>query len=335
MIKGKDLLSLMDFTAEEIRKILDLADILKGEAGKGVLRPLLAGKSLAMIFEKPSTRTRVSFHIAMQELGGYSIELSTGTLQVSRGETLEDTAKVLSRYVDVLMARVYDHRTLTSLAEAADIPVINGLSNLYHPCQILADLQTLRERKGALEGLKLAYVGDGNNVANSLLIGCAKMGVDISVATPVGYEPRGEAVKVALEAAQSSGSEVEVIIDPEEAVRDADAVYTDVWVSMGDEEEREERLKAFSPRYRVDKRLMSLAKPDAVFMHCLPMHRGEEVSSEVADGPQSIVWDQAENRLHAQKALLTLLLIDEEELPWRSLRGKKGTRSRGRRGKTR
>jgi len=313
MLKGRDLLTLKDFTSSEIRKVLDVSATLKAEAKEEKFRKLLANKSMAMLFQKPSTRTRVSFDVAMSQLGGHAIDLPMAVIQVGRGETMEDTGRTLSRYVDVIMARLYNHEDLVKLADGATVPVINGLTDRYHPCQILGDLLTLREKKGKLKGVKLAYVGDGNNVANSLLIGSSKCGVDVSVATPKGYEPLEEAIEEAKLASKETGCKVEITNDIEHAVADADAVYTDVWVSMGMEEEQEQRMKVFKP-YQVDAQLMKKAKPDAAFMHCLPMHRGLEVSAEVADGPHSIILDQAENRLHAQKGLLVLLLTDGKNL---------------------
>ena len=240
----------------------------------------------------------------------------SGQIQRSRGESLEDTAKVLSKYAHGILARVYRHEDLLALAKGASVPVINALSDKYHPCAVLGDLQSLREKKGKLEGLKLSYVGDGNNMANSLLVGCAKSAVNVSVATPRRYQPLKEAVEVAREAAKASGSTVDVVEDPEEAVLDADAIYTDVWISMGMEKEQQTRMRAFKGKYQVNMRLLQKAKPDVTFMHCLPMHRELEVTAEVADGPHSIVWDQVENRLYTHKAILALLLADQDKLPW-------------------
>lgn len=303
-LKGRDLLTLQELSPEEIWDILKLSKRLKGKKPEKSLK----GKVLAMIFQKPSTRTRVSFEVAMRQLGGEAIYLGWKELQLGRGETIADTAKVLSRYVDGIMARVYAQSDLEELAKNASVPVINGLSDLCHPVQILADLFTMWEKKGKIEGLKVAYVGDGNNVCNSLLIGCSKMGVDISVACPEGYEPNRSFVEWALENAKASGSKIKVCREPLEAVEGADFVYTDVIASMGQESERELRLKVFLPKYQVTNELLKLASRDAYFMHPLPCHRGEEVASEVVDGPRSIVWDQAENRLHTTKALLSLIL---------------------------
>ena len=307
-LKGKDLLSLAELTKENIMGLVRQAEKLK--KGRRFITTTIAlrPKVLAMLFQKPSTRTRVSFETAMRHLGGHAINLNWNELQLSRGETIEDTARVLSRYVDAIMARVYAHSDIVALAEHATVPVINGLSDLYHPCQILADFLTIMERRKKLEGLKLAYVGDGNNVCNTLLVGCSLVGMDISVAHPEGYGPHGEAVGLAGEFSKLSGSKVELTVDPEAAARDADIVYTDTFVSIGQEAEKEKRLSAFLPKYQVREETFRSAKPDALFMHCLPAHRGEEVTGEVIDGPRSVVWDEAENRLHAQKAVLLSLI---------------------------
>jgi ornithine carbamoyltransferase len=304
-LKGRDFLTLADFSAKEIRAILK-----KSQALSRLKRPpqLLKMKNIALIFQKPSTRTRVSFETAVSLLGGHPVSLGWNEMQLGRGETISDTAKVLDRYVDAIMARVFSHNDLVELAENAEAPVINGLSDKYHPCQILADLLTLIQHKKQLKGLKLAYVGDGNNVCNSLLIGCAKTGVNISVARPDGYGPDSEAIALAKSAAQESGSEIVISDDPEEAVKGSDAVYTDTFVSMGMEKEKEIRESIFLPKYQVNKHLFSLAKPDALFLHCLPAHRGEEVTADVIDGDNSVVWDEAENRQHTSKGLLALIL---------------------------
>lgn len=294
----------MELTAKDIEKILKLSLKLKKNP-----KPLLKKKVLAMIFQKPSTRTRVSFEVAMWQLGGHAVNLSMSELQLSRGETIEDTARTLSVYADVIAARVNDHSDIAKLAEAAKVPVINMLSNLYHPCQILGDLLTVRELKRNLKGLKIAWVGDSNNVCNSLIAGCAMMGMNIAVACPTGYEPYKEAVDFAKKETSKNKCVFEITDDPMEAVRNADVVYTDAFVSMGHEEERETRMKAFLPRYQVNSDLMKLAKRDTIFMHCLPAKRGEEVTNDVIDGKQSVVWQEAENRLHAQKGLLCLLLL--------------------------
>ncbi len=308
-MKGRDLLWLADYSTEEIWAILETAKMLKERfySGERVI-PVLSGRTLAMIFQKPSTRTRVSFEVAMYQLGGHALYLGWKELQLGRGETIADTARVLSRYVDGIMARVYGQETLEELARYADVPVINGLSDLVHPVQALSDMYTLWEKKHRLEGLKLAYVGDGaSNVAHSLILAGSKLGLHVAVASPKAYRPRDEILKLAEEAAETTGAVIEVLEDPLEAVRGADAVYTDVWVSMGQEAEREKKIRELEP-YRVTPSLMEHAKRDAVFMHCLPAHRGEEVVDEVIDGRWSIVWDQAENRLHTQKAVLALLL---------------------------
>jgi ornithine carbamoyltransferase len=261
-----------------------------------------------MIFQKPSTRTRVSFEVGMYQLGGHALFLGADAIQLNRGETVADTAKVLSRFVDGIMARVFAHQDIMDFARHATVPVINGLSDLLHPCQALASYFTLLERRGSLEGLKLAYVGDGNNVCHELMFGAVKLGLAMSAASPAGYEPNQLIVKSAAREAQKARAPVpEVTSDPSEAVKDADVVYTDVWTSMGQEEESQARSQAFQG-FIVDQALMSRARPDAVFMHCLPAHRGEEVSAEVMDGPQSVVFDEAENRLHVQKALMALLM---------------------------
>jgi len=306
-LKGKDLLALYLLTKEEILEILKVAAELKDKQKKGIPHHVLAGKTLAMIFTKSSTRTRVSFEVAMHQLGGYPLFLSGGDLQLGRGETIADTAVVLSRYVDGIMIRTFAHADVEELAKHADIPVINGLTDLNHPCQILADFQTVFERKGRLEGLKLAYVGDGNNVCHSLLNGCAKVGMHISIATPQGYEPAPQIVELAMADAAASGSVIRLTEDPVEAVENADVVYTDVWASMGQEAEHAQRLKIFTP-YQVNSALVKAAKLDYIFLHCLPAHRGEEVAAEVIDGPNSAVFDEAENRLHAQKAVLALTM---------------------------
>jgi ornithine carbamoyltransferase len=260
-----------------------------------------------MIFEKPSTRTRVSFEVGMWQLGGYALYLSAGDLQLGRGESIADTARTLSRYVNGIMARVFAHQTILDLVKYSSVPVINGLSDFTHPCQGLADLFTIHERKGRLRGLKLAYVGDGNNVAHSLLYGSSKVGMNITLACPKEYEPDPEVVSKAKKEGRRSNCRVEVTNDPKEAVREADIIYTDVWASMGKEKEREKRVKILKP-YQVNSKLVRGAKEDYIFMHCLPAHRGEEVTNEVADSKNSVIFDQAENRLHTQKALMALIM---------------------------
>jgi ornithine carbamoyltransferase len=308
VIKMKHLVCLSQWTCEEINETIKLAEKLKYENKNGIRHNhLLNGKSLGLIFSKSSTRTRVSFEVAMYQLGGYSMFLSANDIQLGRGETVSDTAKTLSRYLDGIMIRTYKQSDVEELAACGSIPIINGLTDSQHPCQILADILTVKEYKGTLKGLKLAYVGDGNNVANSLLLGCAKVGMNISVATPEGYECDETSVKLAKEAAEESGAEVLICYDPQEAVNNADVVYTDTWVSMGMESEKEKRIKIFMP-YQVNKQLMQMAKKDAIFMHCLPAYRGFEVTEDVIDGPQSVVFEEAENRLHAQKAVLVKLM---------------------------
>lgn len=304
---GRHCLTLQDFTAEEIRAILDLAAELKQKQKKGEAHPLLAGKTLAMIFQKPSTRTRVSFEVGMWQLGGFALFLSSQELQMGRGEPIKDTAAVLSRYVDGIMIRTFDHKEVEELAAFASVPVINGLTDLLHPCQVLADLMTIEEKMGRLQGVKLAYLGDGNNVAHSLLIGCSKMGLDIAVATPEKYGPCKQIEEKARANALKSGSRIVITTDPVEAVENAHVLYTDVWASMGQEKEKQERKMLFSS-YQVNSKVVEAAAPGAVIMHCLPAYRGEEITAEVIDGERSIVLDQAENRLHAQKGLMALLM---------------------------
>lgn len=306
-LKGRDFLSLHDFTPEEITTILEFSRELKEKQKRGEEHRCLEGKTLAMIFQKASTRTRVSFEVAMYQLGGYALYLNAADLQLGRGETVADTARVLSRYVDGIMIRTYSHAEVEELARWAEVPVINGLTDLLHPCQVLADLLTVLEKKGRLAGTKLAYVGDGNNVCHSLLFGCAKTGMDISVASPEGYGPKEKIVLLAREDARRTGSRIEILTDPAKAVEGADVVVTDVWTSMGQEKDKELRERVFGP-YQVNKSLVARAKDDFIFLHCLPAHRGQEVTDEIIDGPHSAVWDEAENRLHTQKALLALLL---------------------------
>lgn len=303
----KHLLSLNDLTKEEIHDLLKLAVKLKKQNQEGVQHHILKGKTLGMIFSKSSTRTRVSFEVGMYQLGGYSLFLSSNDIQLGRGESIYDTANVLSRYLDGIMIRTYEQSDVDDLAKYGNIPIINGLTDEMHPCQILADLQTIYEQKGKLEGLKLAYIGDGNNVAHSLMHGCAKTGMNIAIASPKGYECDSKYIDEAKAAAKLSGSEVLLTQDPEEAIANADAVYADTWISMGQEDQKAEKLKIFMP-YQVDSKLFSRADKDAIFLHCLPAYRGYEVTEEVIDGPQSVIFDEAENRLHAQKAVLATLL---------------------------
>ncbi len=297
MTRTMHLTSVSDLTHEEIHNLLGLAARMK--EGRDSYMDALKGMSLAMIFEKPSTRTRVSFEVAMTELGGHALYLNYADLQLGRSETICDTAHVLSRYVHAIMARVYRHETVSELARCADIPVINALSDMEHPCQLLADMLTIREHKGDLEGLRIAWIGDGNNVCNSLILGSAITGMNLAVACPAGYEPDARMVARANEL----GSKVLITNDPVEAASGADVLYTDVWVSMGDEKEEEKRLRDFSG-FQINSDLLSRAKSDCIVLHCLPAHRGQEISAEVLDGEHSVVLDQAENRLHAQKALL-------------------------------
>jgi len=300
-IKTKDLLTLDELTKDELSKIIDLAIKLKKDLKKGKNQPLLKNKTLAMIFQKPSTRTRVSFEVGMFQLGGHALNLSSDDLQLSRGESIEDTAKALSRYVDVIMARVYDHKTIETLAKNSSVPVINGLSNSFHPCQTLADLMTIKEKKRKLSGLKIAWIGDGNNVCNSLIYGCSKSGINISVATPRGYEPDSKVVKQAKKSIK-----IEITTNPLTSAKNADVVMTDTFSSIHNRDPK--RIKRFFPKFQVNQSVMKTAKNNAIFLHCLPAKRGNEVTSSVIDGPKSVVWDEAENRLHTEKALLVSLI---------------------------
>ncbi|MDW7740121.1 MAG: ornithine carbamoyltransferase [Bacillota bacterium] len=306
-MKGKDVISIHDLSREEVDQILDTAHILKMKNKLGEIYHPLKGKSLGMIFQKSSTRTRVSFEVGMWQLGGYALFLSANDLQLNRGETIADTARNLSRYLDGIMIRTYSHQDVVDLAEYSSIPVINGLTDLLHPCQVLADLFSIKEKKQNLEGLKLAYIGDGNNMAHSLMYGGAKMGMHVVICSPSGFEPDPEVTRLSKADAVKSGASISVNEDPAEAVKDADIIYTDVWTSMGMEEEYEQRLKSFS-RYQVNSKLTEHAREDVLVMHCLPAHRGEEITDEVIEGPQSIVFDQAENRLHVQKAIMALIM---------------------------
>ena len=300
-LKTKDLLTLDELTDNELSKIIDEGIKLKKQLKKGFHKPILKNKTLGMIFEKPSTRTRVSFETGMFQLGGHALNLSSSVLQLSRGESVEDTAKTLSRYVDAIMARVYDQKILEILAKNSDVPVINGLSNSFHPCQTLADLMTIKEKKKKLKGLKIAWIGDGNNVCNSLIYGCSKTGINISIATPKGFEPDKTVIK-------KSKKKITIVLttDPQVAVKNADVVITDTFTSIHNLDKKRE--KKFLPKFQVNPSLMKKAKKNAIFLHCLPAKRGKEVTSSVIDGSQSVVWDQAENRLHSQKALLVSLL---------------------------
>ncbi|MFD0617394.1 ornithine carbamoyltransferase [Paenibacillus sp. GCM10027629] len=306
-LKGRDFLGLGDFSSEEIRYLIDLAIELKKKQKNGEVYQPLKGKTLGMIFEKSSTRTRVSFEVGMYQLGGQALFLSKNDIQMGRGETIHDTAKTLSRYLDGIMIRTFAHRTIIDLARYATVPVINALTDLSHPCQALADYQTILEHKGKLASLKMAYVGDGNNMVHSLMIGAAKLGLHISIASPEGYDMDEAIISQAKDIAATTGSKIVITRDPKEAVQDADVIYTDVWASMGFESEQQEREAAFKD-FQVNEELAKHAKPDYLFMHCLPAHRGEEVSAGVIDGENSIIFDQAENRLHAQKAVMAAIL---------------------------
>jgi ornithine carbamoyltransferase len=303
----KDLLAISDLTSGELNDVLKLSASLKKMQREGKTHQPLKGKSLGMIFEKSSTRTRVSFEVGMYQLGGQALFLSANDLQIGRGEPVADTARTLSRYLDGIMIRTFAQATVEELARHASVPVINGLTDLHHPCQALADLFTIREKHGKLKGLKFSYIGDGNNMAHSLIEACVKAGMHISLACPPGYEPDAGIMRAAKLVAAQTGSEVRLSNDPGKAVTSADIVYTDVWASMGQESEHAKRVSAFRG-YQVDAKLMKMAGPKALVMHCLPAHRGEEIAAEVIDGPQSVVFDQAENRLHAQKAVLVMLM---------------------------
>jgi len=307
-LSKKDVLSIGDLSAREINLILTLAIKLKREQKNGKARLLLRGKTLGMLFQKPSTRTRVSFEVGMYQLGGDAVYLSASEIQLSRGETIEDTARTLSLYLDCVTARVYDHKDVQTLADWASIPVINGLSDAFHPCQILADLLTLQEHKKKLKGLRLAWLGDGDNVCNDLLLGCAKMGISMTAACPKGYEPIEKVVRLAKAEGEKTGADIAITDDPVAAAKDTDVVMTDTFVSIGKEGERATRETIFLPKYQVNSGIMKLAKKEAIFMHCLPAKRGMEVTPEVIDGKSSMVWQEAENRLHVQKALLCLLM---------------------------
>lgn len=305
-LKGRDFLTLADFSREEIWYLLELAKDLKMKQKAGIPHEILKGKTLAMIFQKASTRTRVSFEAAMFHLGGMAMFLSKSELQMGRGEPIEDTARVLARFVDGILIRTYSHQEVLDLAKYADVPVINGLTDDFHPTQALADLLTIWEHKGTIAGLKLAYIGDGNNVAHSLLLAGAIMGMEVTVACPEGYEPNAAVVAKAKELAENA-QQIRIVREPEEAVKRAQVLYTDVWASMGQEKEAEERRRIFAA-YQINQELLSLAEQEAIVLHCLPAHRGEEITAEVIEGPQSVVFDEAENRMHAHKAILAALL---------------------------
>jgi ornithine carbamoyltransferase len=306
-LKGRDFLRVNDWDADELVQVLDLADRLKARQRERVEHRHLEGRSLGMIFQKPSTRTRVSFEVGMFQLGGTALYLAAGDLQLGRGETIKDTGAVLSRYLDGIMIRTFAQADVDQLAAAADIPVINGLTDEFHPCQALADVMTIRERLGSFDGVRVAYLGDGNNVCNSLMVACAKLGMDFVASTPEGYEPGNEIVGWAKAAANVSGSSVELTHDPRGAAEGADVLYTDVWASMGQDEERERRLADLAG-FGIDDALVQLGSQRVIVLHCLPAHYGEEITEEVLYGPRSAIWDQAENRLHAQKALMALVI---------------------------
>ena len=303
----ENLLTVEDLKLAEIKDLFALATELKYKKNKGIDHNYLKGKSLGLIFAKSSTRTRVSFETGIYQLGGQGIFLSSNDIQLGRGESIADTAKVLSRYLDGIMIRTFAQSDVEELANNSSIPVINGLTDLYHPCQALADLFTIQEKKGKLNQLKLTYIGDGNNMAHSLLLAAAKVGLDISIASPQSYQPKQEIAQKAKKIAEESSSNIEIVTDPESAIKDADVVYTDVWASMGDEDEADERKEVFK-NYQVNQKLMELAADQSIFLHCLPAHRGEEVTADVIDNKQSVVFDQAENRLHLQKAIMVKLM---------------------------
>ncbi|MGG1552395.1 ornithine carbamoyltransferase [Paenibacillus ferrarius] len=307
-LKGKDFLALVDYTSEELEYLIGYAIELKRKQKAGEPHPILAGKTLGMIFEKSSTRTRVSFEVGMYQLGGQALFLSKNDLQLGRGETVWDTAQTLSRYLDGIMIRTYEHRKVIDLARGATVPVINGLTDHAHPCQVMADYQTVLEKKGRLKGIKVAYIGDGNNMVHSLMMGASKLGMDFAVASPEGYMPDASVIQQSKENAAQSGGSLLVTTSAREAIENADIVYTDVWASMGFEAEQKEREIAFA-NYQVNEELAKYAKSDYLFMHCLPAHRGEEVSEGVIDGAHSIIFDQAENRLHAQKAIMAATMV--------------------------
>lgn len=306
-LNKKNFLSFNDLNREEILSILELSKDLKRDLKIGKSSQLLKGRTLAMIFQKPSTRTRLSFETGIVQLGGTAIYLSSNDLQLARGESVEDTARTLSLYVDLIMARVYSHSDIEKLAAYSSVPVINGLSDTFHPCQILADLLTIQEKKNTFNGLKVAWIGEGNNVCNDLVLGCSKIGINLSIACPSGFEPNENVLNVARQEASKSSTEISITDDPLIAVQNADVLATDTFISIGKDEERQQREEIFLPRYQVNSNLLSSAKQDCIFMHCLPATRGREVTSEVIDGKASVVWDQAENRLHVQKALMCML----------------------------
>jgi ornithine carbamoyltransferase len=320
-------LSLADLTSDQLLGLINLAVSLKKEWKAGGNKPVLQGKTLGMVFTKPSLRTRVSFDMAMLHLGGQALYLSPNEISLGQRESVADVARVLSRYVDAIMARVFGHRDVLELAQYAGVPVINGLSDYTHPCQGLADLLTIHEKFGTLQGVKLAYIGDGNNVANSLIFGAALTGMNFAIASPPGYEISGDVVAKAKSIVGKNGGSLYFSHEPAEAVREADAIYTDVWTSMGQEAESQKRLEVFSPKYQINSALVGKAKRNVIVMHCLPAHRGQEITDDVADGPHSVLFDQAENRMHAQKAILVELLAPESHRSVRSARGRTGSRA--------
>ena len=306
-MKGKSLLEINHLSLEEVYQIFDLSAALKQKRLTGEPHRTLEGKKLGMIFSKPSTRTRVSFEVGIYELGGYGMFFNQNDMQLKKSESVSDTAKVLSRYLDGIMIRTFDHQDVVDLAKYGSIPVINGLTDLHHPCQVLTDLFTILEKRRTLRGLKLAYIGDGNNMAHSLLHGCSKVGMDISIASPSGYKPLDFVVNESKVNAKYMGSKIEIFDKPVDAVKNADVIYTDVWASMGQEKEAEERKKKFAG-FQVNSEMVKHAKEDYLFMHCLPAHRGVEVTDEICDSPNSVIFDEAENRLHVQKAIMALVM---------------------------
>jgi ornithine carbamoyltransferase len=308
-LRGKDLLTIADLSVGEVASIMDMARKIKKKQKDGEEHRYLSGKTLGMIFHKASTRTRVSFETGFWQLGGHPIYLNEAATQMGRGEELRDTARVLSRYVDGIMIRTFGHNIVEELAKYADVPVINGLTDKYHPCQALTDLFTFIEHKGTVKGRKFVYVGDGNNMAHSLMLACAKMGVDFTTASPPGYQPDPDVVREAERVGRETGAQISVVEDPLEAAKGADALYTDVWASMGMEQEQSIRQEALSD-YQINKYLIEAAKSDVIVMHCLPAHRGEEITDEVMEGSHSVIFDEAENRLHVQKAIMALIMSD-------------------------
>ncbi len=306
-LKGRDFLRVKDWAPDELLSVLDLADRLKARQREGIEHRHLEGRTLGMIFQKPSTRTRVSFEVGMFQLGGSALYLAAGDLQLGRGETIKDTAHVLSRYLDGIMIRTFAQSDVDELATHSDVPVINGLTDDFHPCQALADVMTIRERLGGFEGVRVAYFGDGNNVCHSLMVACGKLGMDFVAATPEGYDPDAEVVGWAREAAAASGGSIDLVREPRRAAEGADVLYADVWTSMGQEDEHQQRLQDLES-YRIDTSMVSLGSERAIVLHCLPAHYGEEITEEVLYSDRSAVWDQAENRLHAQKGLMALII---------------------------